>query len=107
MADQPGTTPEKESTSRLVSKKTANRAAAAKAYVVAMNKAGREVPESVKKLAKMADKTDDTRRKAPTSRIVTKKAANRAAAAKVYVVAMKKAGQEVPESVQELAKRPS
>lgn len=107
MADQPGTTPEKESTSRLVSKKTANRAAAAKAYVVAMKKAGREVPASVKKLATMDDETGTTPTEVPTSRVVSKRAANRAAAAKAYIAAMKKAGEEVPERITELAKRPS
>lgn len=68
-------------------------------------KVGQEVPESVKQLARTTDGTGTTPRKVPTSRVVTKKAANRAAAAKVYVVAMKKAGEEVPEWVTELAKQ--
>lgn len=56
---------------------------------------------------------DETRRdftspwKASSSRTVSKKAAARIAAAKAYVVAMKKAGEEVPEWVQELAKQRS
>lgn len=42
-----------------------------------------------------------------SSRILSKKAANRIAAAKAYVVAMKKAGEDVPQWVKELAKRAS
>ncbi|MCH6472071.1 hypothetical protein [Sinomonas terrae] len=107
MADETGTTPKKVPTGRVVSKREANRIAAAKAYVAAMKKAGQEVPESVRKLAKVDDETGTIPRKVPTSRVVTKKAANRAAAAKVYVVAMKKAGEEAPEWVREPATRPS
>lgn len=107
MADDTGTASGKVLTSRVLSKKDANRVAAAKAYIAAMKKAGREVPESVKKLAKMDVETGTIPGKVPTSRVVTKKAANRAAAAKVYVVAMKKAGEEAPEWIKELAKRSS
>jgi hypothetical protein len=107
MADETDNMPQKVPTSRVLSKKEANRAAAAKAYIAAMKKAGQEVPESVKKLAKMDDEAGAIPRKVPTSRVVTKKAANRAAAAKVYVVAMKKARGEAPEWIKELAKRPS
>ncbi|BCT74183.1 hypothetical protein SCMU_00250 [Sinomonas cyclohexanicum] len=107
MSDETDGMPEKVHTSRVVSKKAANRIAAAKAYVAAMKKAGQEAPESVKKLATMDDETGTIPRKVPTSRVVTKKAANRAAAAKVYVVAMKKAGEEAPEWIKELAKRSS
>lgn len=47
--------------------------------------------------------TGTARKAASGSRFVSKKAANRAAAAKVYVAALKKAGQEAPESVKGLA----
>ena len=107
MADDTGTASGKVPASRVRSKKAANRIAAAKAYVAAMKKAGQEVPESVKKLAKVDDETGTMPGKVPTSRVVTKKAANRAAAAKVYIVAMKKAGEEVPGWIKELAKRPT
>ena len=107
MAEDTGTAPGRAPTGRVRSKKAANRIAAAKAYIAAMKKAGQEVPESVKKLAKMDDETGTIPRKVPASRVVTKKAANRAAAAKVYVVAMKKAGEEAPEWIKELAKRSS
>lgn len=40
-----------------------------------------------------------------SSRVLSKKDANRAAAAKAYCVAMKKAGEDVPQWVQELAKQ--
>ncbi|KHL01584.1 hypothetical protein [Sinomonas humi] len=105
MADEPGTTSRKVPTSRTVTKNAANRAAAAKAYIVAMKKAGQEVPDSVKKLAKMADETGNTPKNVPTSRVMSKREANRIAAAKVYVAAMKKAGNDVPESVRKLAQR--
>ena len=49
--------------------------------------------------------TGTVRKTASGSRFVSKKAANRAAAAKVYVAALKKAGQEAPESVKRLAQQ--
>lgn len=55
----------------------------------------------------MADETHDNdtdSKNAPRSRILSKKDANRIAAAKAYVLAMKKVGEEVPEWIQELAK---
>lgn len=55
----------------------------------------------------MAEATGAARKKVHTSRILSKKAANRAAAAKAYVAAMKKAGEEVPEWVKKLAKQAS
>lgn len=57
----------------------------------------------------MVDETPSnaTRIRKTASRALSKKAANRIAAAKAYVVAMKKAGEEVPEWVQELAKQGS
>lgn len=103
--DETGNTPQKVSASRTVTKKAANRAAAAKAYIVAMKKAGQEVPESIKELAKMAGETGNVPTKVPGGRVMSKKEANRIAAAKVYVAAMKKAGKDVPESVLKLAQR--
>lgn len=50
----PRTATKAASTGRFVSKKAANRAAAAKVYVAALKKAGREAPESVKRLAQEA-----------------------------------------------------
>ncbi|ASN53349.1 hypothetical protein [Sinomonas sp. R1AF57] len=49
-----GTVRKTTSGSRFVSKKAANRAAAAKVYVAALEKAGQEAPESVKRLAQQA-----------------------------------------------------
>lgn len=57
----------------------------------------------------MADDTPSnaTSIRKASSRTLSKKAANRIAAAKAYVVAMKKAGEDVPRWVQELAKQGS
>lgn len=52
--DATGATPKRVSRSIVVSKKLANRIAAAKAYETAMRKAGEEVPESVRILARRA-----------------------------------------------------
>lgn len=46
---------------------------------------------------------ENTARSASSGRFVSKKAANRAAAARVYVAASKKAGRAVPDSVKRLA----
>ena len=107
MADQTGTTPKQTSTSRVVTRTAANRAAAAKVYVAAMKKAGKEVPASVKKLAGMAGQVGTSFGKVPHSGVMSKKLANKIAAAKVYEAAMKKVGEEAPESVRRLARRAS
>lgn len=107
MPDETDTSPQKVSTDRTVAKKAANRTAAAKVYVAAMKKAGEEVPQGVKKLAKMADDTDYIPQRAPRAIVMSKKLANKIAAAKVYEAAMTKAGEEVPEAVRRLARRAS
>lgn len=55
----------------------------------------------------MADETPSNAisARSASSRILSKKAANRIAAAKAYCVAMEKAGEDVPQWVKELAKR--
>lgn len=107
MADETGTTPRMVSTSRVASEKEANRIAAAKAYIAAMKKAGQEVPESVKELANIAQEAGNMPTKVPGSRVMSKKEANRIAAAKVYIAAMKKAGEEVPDWIHKLAQQGS
>lgn len=52
----------------------------------------------------MADETGTSSRRVSAGRVVSKKAANRAAAAKVYAAAMKKAGDDVPAWVTKLAR---
>lgn len=51
--------------------------------------------------------TGDVPKRAPRTIVVSKKLANKIAAAKAYEVAMRKAGKEVPESVRRLARRAS
>lgn len=46
----------------------------------------------------------DSTRSNASGRFVSKKAANRAAAARVYLAASKKAGKAVPDSVKQLAR---
>lgn len=48
-----------------------------------------------------------TQKKVPHGGVMSKKLANKIAAAKVYEAAMTKAGEEVPESVRRLARRAS
>ncbi len=58
----------------------------------------------------MAEPTESStagvvRKQVSGSRVMSKKDLNRAAAAKVYVAALKKAGQEAPELVKKLAEQ--